>query len=364
MAKVTLPGLKIARARGKYYVYHRASGDVILKGFVGGKQDLLKRLAEPDMLGAYNARRKRPAKSYPEKTLGWLVAWFTDPDQCPEFAALGEVSREEYADRLQYLEPEFDCPLGLIDQASLYDVRDRCVREKWPAFADKMTTALSSMFTAATKRGKMRSNPAIGIDRVSKPDPNANREWRPEEWPAVWARAPLKFRIVFMLARHIGYRGQSIVRTQWSSYQRDPQYKKCFRSTHKKNDEQHWVPASIDLQDFLNGLARTSTFIATRHNGLPWRDEEQLQKQVSNFLTGLARKGVVGAGLTLHGLRVTYAAGLKRDAHKRKRPVDNAAVAAALGDRDERMGAHYTRHVEKEIKVVQAFGPPKRRKKK
>jgi hypothetical protein len=28
------------------------------------------------------------------------------------------------------------------------------------------------------------------------------------------------------------------------------------------------------------------------------------------------------------------------------------------------MGAHHTRHVENELKVIQAFGPPKRRKKK
>lgn len=73
------------------------------------------------------------------------------------------------------------------------------------------------------------------------------------------------------------------------------------------------------------------------------------------------KKGVVEPSLTLHGLRVSFAAGIKR---KRKRAVSNAAVAAALGDRDERMGAHYTRHVENELKVIQAFGPPKRRKKK
>jgi hypothetical protein len=64
------------------------------------------------------------------------------------------------------------------------------------------------------------------------------------------------------------------------------------------------------------------------------------------------KKGVVQPGLTVHGLRVSFAAGIKR---KRRRAVSNAEVAAALGDRDERMGAHYTRHVENELKVVQAL---------
>jgi integrase len=65
---------------------------------------------------------------------------------------------------------------------------------------------------------------------------------------------------------------------------------------------------------------------------------------------------LVGEGLTLHGLRVTYAAALKRDG------ANTSNVAAALGDRDERMGAHYTRHVENETRVIQAFGKPKKKK--
>jgi integrase len=220
-----------------------------------------------------------------------------------------------------------------------------------------MMTALSSMFTKAVKRGKMPSNPAIGIDKARKSNPNANREWLAQEWETVIGLAPAKFKVVCMLARHIGYRSQSLARLQWSSYQADPVYGKCFRMTHKKNDEQNWLPARPELQQFLDGLTRTSTYIATKHNGQPWRDEEQLQKAFSNWLSAMEGKGLVGAGLTLHGLRVTFAAALKRDG------ANTSNVAAALGDRDERMGAHYTRHVENEAKVIQAFGKPAKKKK-
>lgn len=356
MVKVRLQGLKIARARGKYYVYVRSTGEALLKGFEGSKDDLRKRLAMPDLIGAYNVRRKRDPKSYPEKTLGWLVAWFTDPQKCPEFGRLADVTQAQYKEGLQYLEPEYDCPLDAITQAALYEVRDRCVADKWPTFADKMMTALSSMFTKAVKRGKMPSNPAIGIDRARKPNQNANREWLPQEWETVISRAPLKFKIVFMLARHIGYRSQSLARLQWSSYQPDAVYGKCFRMTHKKNNEMNWLPARPELQAFLDNLTRTSTYIATKHNGQPWKNEEQLQKAVSNWLSALEAKGIVGEGLTLHGLRVTYAAALKRGR------ANTSNVAAALGDRDERMGAHYTRHVENEARVIQAFGKPKKKK--
>jgi integrase len=87
-----------------------------------------------------------------------------------------------------------------------------------------------------------------------------------------------------------------------------------------------------------------------RHNGEAWRDEKQLQKQSSNFLTALARRGLVGPGLTEHGLRATFAAEIKRVTG-----ANDDQVAAALGDRDIRMGAHYTRHVEQEQKIIYLF---------
>lgn len=349
MVKVRLEGLKIVRPKGKYYVYARATGEALLRGFEGNEAALRKRLAMPDMLGAYNVRRKRDPKSYPEKTLGWLVAWYTDPEKCPAYKDLAASTKDNYLQALAWLEPEYDSPLESITQAAIYEVRDRCVAEKWAAFADTMTDALSSMFTQAVKRGKMPGNPAYAIDKAHKPNPNANREWRPEEWQIVMERAPMALKIPYMLARHIGYRSQSIVVVSWPHYQADPRFGMCFRMKHKKNDEYHWLPASPDLQTFLASIkVRTKDGpIALRRNGKPWESEEQLQKRSSNFLTGLARKGLVGPGLTEHGLRVTFAAEIKRVTG-----ANDDQVAAALGDRDTKMGRHYTRHVEQENKII------------
>ena len=349
VVRVRLDGLKIARARGKYYVYRRSIGDVLLKGFSGDKEALLKRLAEPDIIGAYNARRA--TRAYADKTLGWLVTWFTDLEQCEYFKNnLSEQTQNDYKDCLSYLEPGYHAPLDTIDQPGLYAVRDKCSQEKWPAFADKMITALSTMFTLAVQRGWMPANPALGMKRTYKSDPNANREWAPDEWKIVMERAPLHLRIAYMLARHAGYRSQSIVAVHWSHYKPDDRFGKCLRFKHKKNAEIHWLPASPELQVFLASLTRTSPNIAARYNGQPWESAEQLQKQSSNFLTKLARDGIVPPGLTEHGLRATFAAEIKRVTG-----ANDDQVAAALGDRDARMGAHYTRHVEQEQKIIYLF---------
>jgi hypothetical protein len=243
---------------------------VILKGFVGDKAALKKRLAEPDMIGTYNTGRKRPVGHvYPEKTLGWLVAWFTDPERCEAFKGLSETTQKPYRTRLAFLEGVYDDPLEGITSPDIYQARDRASKEKWPVFANHMITALSTMFTLAVERGWMKSNPASGIRRTYKADPNANRECRPEEWAAVMARAPLHLRIAYMLARRLGYRSQSIVAVKWSNYQPDAKFGMCFRMFHRKNKEDdHWLPAAPDLQDFLATLTKTSPNIAVRYNGM------------------------------------------------------------------------------------------------
>lgn len=352
MVEVKLKGLKISRAKGRYYVYVRSTGEAIVQGFEGNEAALRKHLGSPDMLGKYNAKRRREKREYPEKTLGWLVAWFTDPEQCNHFKGLVPDTRQRYKDALACLEDVFDDQLSDIETHDIVQARDRVEKKKWAAFADIMVTALVTMFGLAVERGWMKTNTAKGIKRTYKSDPNANREWQPEEWVTVIERAPKHLLIAYMLARYVGYRSQSTVAVEWSNYKPDPRFGMCFRMKHGKNEEEHWIPAAPVLQDFLADLrfGDAAGKIAVRSNGQPWKDAPQLQKQSSNFLTALAREGLVGKGLTEHGLRVTFAAEIKRITG-----ANDDQVAAALGDRDTRMGRHYTRHVEQENRIIEVF---------
>jgi integrase len=356
VVRVRLEGLKIVPGRkgsGCWYVYVRDTMEPLLKGFEGTREQLMARLAEPDMLAAYNARRKRKLnRVYAEGTLGALVAWYqTD---CSAYTDLAARTKKDYDAAFLWLRPEFDCPLNVIDTASLYDVRDRCAKDRTPHFADKMISALSSMFGYAVKRRKLASNPCIGMDKAHKADPNANREWYPEEWEAALAAAPLEIKVPLMLARYAGLRGQTVVAVTWKQYVDHFLTGKAFRfvarKTAKKNPEA-LVPVLPELQAFLAEIkVRTPDGpIALRDDGTAWTNELDMQRRVSNWLRRREKDGLVGAGTTLHGLRVSYAAWLSRAGANTKE------VAAALGDRTEKMGAHYTRHVENEASVVRAF---------
>jgi hypothetical protein len=348
---VRLEGLNIVKARGRWYVYFR-DGGALLKGFDGTRAELMARLAEPEMIGAYNGRRKRDLnRVYPDGSLGSLVAWFKA--DCPRWEKLSDATRKDYNAAYEWLRPEWDCPLEAITTPALYEVRDRRAKEKWPRFADKMIAALSSMFSQGVKRSKMLSNPCLGMDKAHQADPNANREWYPDEWRAVMEAAPMEIRTALMLARFAGLRGQTIVVVNWKQYQPAPAplTGMCIRLVTKKNSEKNFLLPMPELQSFLTTIkVRTKDGpIALRDDGTPWASEKDMQTRVSHWLRDRERDGLIGAGTTLHGLRVSYAAWWGRTG------ASNAEVADLLGDKSERMGKHYTRHVEREANVIRAF---------
>ncbi len=370
VVKVRLDGLNIVRARGRWYVYPRKGGEALLKGFEGTREELMGRLAQPDFIQIYNRPRmlSRLAASFGSDTLGGLIYWYTNGDidrdrreasgnpsaqegGYPKWPKLAASTRVDYLDAYEYLRPEFDIQLSNITTPDLYDLRDKCAVKKWPRFADQMIAALSSMFKQGVKRNKMLSNPCLGMDKAHKADPNANREWFPGEFPAAFERAPMEIKICLMLARYAGLRGQTIVEIDWKRRFPHPLTGSAIRLTTAKNNERNFLPEMQELQDFLATIkVRTKDGkIALRDNGQPWESEKEMQTRVSHFLRDLERDGVIGAGTTLHGLRVSYAAWWKRNG------ASDGEVADLLGDKSERMGKHYTRHVEREVNVIRAF---------
>ncbi|MBN9056237.1 MAG: tyrosine-type recombinase/integrase [Rhizobiales bacterium] len=302
---------------------------------------------DPAFMAAYNGPRLRAGRKYISGSLGELIHWYEA--ECPKYRTLAPATQKSYSRAFAYLKPEYDVLVDEIEQADIYDFRDKCAEEKWPRFADQVVSALSSMFSQAVKRRKMRHNPAKGLDKAHKASHNANREWTAQEVAAALAEAPEHIATVLMLARYAGFRGQTIHKLGWREYQTDASFGMCFRTIGKKNGEVIWVPASSELQTWLGALKKDALRICTKADGTLWPTEVHMQTDVSHFLRELERAGKIGEGTTLHGLRVTYAADLGRSG------ADTGQIAAALGDKSERMGAHYTRHVENEAKVVQAF---------
>lgn len=345
---VKLRGLNKRRSRGKWYVSIRRTGESLLAGFAGTRDELDTKLGEPEMLRAYGFHAKRvPPRHYGDGTLGGLIRWFKD--ECPAWRDLASASQADYEKTFAYLEPEMDTPLATMDPESVQVACDKAARAKWPRFADKMASHLSKMFKEGSKRGRASGNPARGLDRQHRADPHSNHEWSAAELQTALEMAPQQIKTPLVLARYQGFRGQTCQALSWGHYINDPRSGKAFDLTLRKNNEAAWFPCEPETRAHLDGLTRTSTSVCTRADGIPWESEKQMQSAVSQFLRGLKAKGLIRKGCTLHGLRVTFAASMRRLG------MDTGVVADALGDRSELMGKHYTRHVEKEHSRMRAF---------
>lgn len=372
VVKVKLKGLNIVQGRipGTWYVYPRGGGGALIKGFEGSRDELLKKLAEPGVMQAYNRPRlqKNLAGNFSIETLGGFIHWYTNGDidrlvkealadpskvtgSYPKWSKLSKATRQDYLEAFDYLRPEFDMPLAGITQPALYDVRDTCAAKKWPRFADQMTAALSSMFKQAVKRGKMPFNPCLGMDKAHTADPNANREWFDHEWNFVIANAPVEVLIPCMMARYAGLAGQTIVFLNDKQFHDHSLTGKAVQYTRRKNKKATLLPVMPELQRFLASRKVRSAdgLIAIRDDGAPWPSEKEMQTRVSHWLRDQERKGMIGTGTTLHGLRVSYAAWWKRMG------ASDEEVARLIGDKSTRMGAHYTRHVEDEVSITRSF---------
>jgi hypothetical protein len=96
VARVKLQGLNIYQSRGKWYVYRRATGEALIKGFEGERADLDREMAKPDFIAAYNRPRKslEAASNMPIETLGGFVNWFTNGDIDRHGDAAGDAEEQ------------------------------------------------------------------------------------------------------------------------------------------------------------------------------------------------------------------------------------------------------------------------------
>jgi hypothetical protein len=381
VVEVKLHGLKIARARGKWYVYRRSTGEVLIKGLAGDRGALLREMAAPEFIRVYNLKRAalRAAKDHTGDTLGGLLYWYTngDIDRCrderskfvvpelqdkppadayPKWRTLAKATHADYLEAFDYLRDAFTIQLSEITQPDLYELRDQCANAKWPRFADQMIAALSSAFKHGVKRGNstgLKVNPCLGMDKAHQADPNSNREWFAHEWKFVRENAPMEVLIPCMTARYIGLSGQTIVGLNERQFLDDPDGPtgRAIQYTRRKNKKSTLLPVTIEFQTFLTErkLQSSDGLIAIRDDGSRWPSEKEMQTRVSHWLRDREREGKIGAGTTLHGLRVSYAAWWKRNG------ASNSEVAELIGDKSEAMGGHYTRHVESEININRAF---------
>lgn len=324
MTTVRIRGIKQYRhpKTGILYTYHRASGKRIGAEF--GTPAFFEELA---------AIEKASQKAAPiPGTLGLIIA---DYMRSPDWEALADATRKTYERVFHILKPIHDMPLAKMDRQFILSMRDKKLRSKHGVWtANYAVTVLSIIFSFARDRGVIPSNPlAEQVRKIKRPRDaeTANRPWTEEECRIVLERAPPHIRLPLAVAMTAGLRKGDFLTVQLSS----------IRDGHiVVRTSKRGVPIAVPLHPILVDAiaqrpASDSDVLCVSSRGQPWT-AMGFNASWGTFRRALEAEGVIGRGLTCHGLRHTLGTRL------REAGADDRTIADILGQRSTAMARHYS----------------------
>lgn len=324
-------GIKIARAKGRVYYYHRASGKRIAAS--PRSPEFLLEVAQLSVEAA-RAPKRKIVRHHGSGTWGALVAAYR---ASPEFAKLADRTKRDYENVLRYLASLDGMALIQFTRKACFAIRDKAFEQHKRRFANYVVNMLSIVFAFGRDRDfGITENPAIGMKIEASSDAaEANRPWSEDECAIVLGEAKGALKVAVALGMFAGMRGGDIVRVAWNAYDGS-----AIEWRQGKTGEAVWLPAHRELRAILDAAPRAATTIVTGPSGRPWT-EGTLRKFFRTLIARLEQEGRVGLGLTLHGLRTTAATVLA------DLGADVRAIQAMLGHKTPVMSFHYSRAADK-----------------
>ncbi|CAJ0862121.1 hypothetical protein AMST5_01459 [freshwater sediment metagenome] len=306
---------------GISYTYHRASGRRISAEF--GTPEFFEELAAIEK--AHKVAAPTPG------TLGLII----DEYRQVEWEALAPATQKTYERVFDILRPIHDMPLAKMDRSFILSMRDRKLRTKYGVWtANYCVTVLSIIFGFARDRGVIDSNPlAEQVRKIKRPRAaeTANRPWTEDECRVVLERAPPHIRLPLAVAMCAGLRKGDFLSVKLDA----------IRDGHiVVRTSKRGVPIAVPIHQILADAiaqrpASASDILCVSSRGQPWT-AMGWNASWGTFRRSLEAEGVIGRGLTGHGLRHTLGTRL------REAGADDRTIADILGQRSTAMARHYS----------------------
>jgi len=306
---------------GLWYTYHRKTGTRIHAEF--GTAEFFEELAAIE-------RRSKGSNARPG-SLGIVIEQYK---RSSAWASLAPPTRNTYQRAFDVLKPLAEMPLAEIDRPFIVALREEKIfpkRGRW--MANYVVTVLSLLFEYAIDRGWTKINPADGIKRIKRDKKllRANRPWSEAECRNVLERAPPQLKIPIALAMCAGLRKADVL-TVTKAAVRDG----MISVTTSKRQVPVAVPIHPVLAEALAAAPRTDAVqLAVTSKGCPWT-ESGFNSTFCKFIDRLEAEGVIGPGLTMHGLRHTLGTRL------REITADLDLIRRILGQQTLSMAQHYS----------------------
>ena len=232
------------------------------------------------------------------------------------------------------MEPLDDMPLVEFTPAFVASLRDRVAETRGRWMANYVLTVLALLLDFARERDWIDENPVRKVRKVSKKSdtPVANRPWSPAECRVVLDAAPPYLSVAITLAMCAGLRKRDVLSAPKSAIKGD-----MIEVRTSKRGRTVRVPLHPVLKAALAAAPpHHAATIAANSRGEAWT-ESGFNSTFCKFIARLERDGMVGPGLTFHGLRHTLGTRLKEAG------ADDRAIADLLGQSSLSMANHYSR---------------------
>lgn len=359
MTYLRVSGIKLVRANGSVYRYHRATGRRIDVDPDCEPQAFLDEVKRLDAVAGPKADERpddRPGN------LGGLIALYKTK---PEYLQLAEATKISYNRAFDVLKPKHGKPLPLIDQPWVLQVRDIVFEKRGRWLANMVVAVLSVVLGAGVPRGLVKVNAAKGIPDIRRPKALgvANKAWRPAEVAAyIDATYAIEFggaglRKAVALAYYAALRKADVVKAPKTARNGG----QIDLDMINKNGRELSIFEAKRLREILNepdramlgraalrdGRKTAGTLVVNRW-GKPYT-EDGLDSSFDRVKRALVSAGKIRPGLTFHGLRKSVG----KDAADLG--FDERAIAGALGQANPASSRVYTEEANRKQGALRVF---------
>lgn len=257
MVKAKIKGVNTVRKRlangtVKLYYYHRDTGTP-LPGKPGDRE----------FLDAFTEAEKLLPKD-----VGNVNALIRTYLESLNFEKKAPSTQKEYKRMLTKIEARFGkLPIKALESPRVLglflDYQEEIGRDR-PREADNRLTALSGVFSHAKRRGKIKSNPLEGFERIYSSD-RSEMIWTAADIATFMDKASVELQRAMILAIHTGQRYGDLIRLRWTDYQGE-----TISLRQRKGKARVTIWVSQALRRMLDNMDRVGPFILTRPDGRPW----------------------------------------------------------------------------------------------
>jgi integrase len=344
MTFLIIRGIKLVRANGAIYRYHRATGTRIKMNPETHPEAFL---AEVKALEAISAK---PQKRDPRP--GALGGLFTLYKCSPEFTQLEQVTQKGYQRAISALKTFDAKPLHMIDQPWVLKVRDEVFAARGRWLANQVVAVLSIVLGWGVPRGLVKLNAAAGVPKIRRPKNRgvANKAWTPPEVDAILKATSGGLRKAIALAYYGGLRKADVVKVPRAARAHGSIDMEAINKNGKELSifEARRLTAILDEKDSVpKGRVAGATLVLNRLGASYTSDG--LDSVFDKAKRELVKIGTIRSGLTFHGLRKSLG---KRAADLGFSEND---IAGALGQTNPASSRPYTLEAARKKGALRVF---------